>query len=226
MKRAASIEALIKRARSDFQNVKKAYEASLHEKHIREDLRVSIKNIFENLRSSLDYMAQDIFEAKCTQTEKSDRLYFPIRFTAMGFKQAIIKDFPGLEQSASDVCAALEKVQPYNDPWLGQFNKLNNHNKHQDLVEQARTELRQVTVSRGGSSVSWGPVVTFGSGCSVIGVQIDPHTQLPIPNNITTTQVTIWVDFRFAENNQPVLPFIEASIKHVKRLFDNLRDIV
>ncbi len=223
MKRAASIEALLKKARADFAELKTAYESSLHEKNIREDLRVSIKNILENLRSCLDYMAHDIFESKCSAAKKPDRLYFPIRQSAAEFKQTTIKDFPGLEQSAPVVHSLLDAVQPYHDPWLGQFNKLNNHNKHQDLVEQTRTESRHVTVSHGSGSVSWGPGVTFGGGVSVMGVPIDPRTQLPVPNNVVKTDVVTWVDFRFGEIDQPVLPFVESSIQRVTKLFEDLR---
>lgn len=223
MKRADSIAALLKKARTDFARLKDEYNASLHEKHVREDLKVSIKNIFENLRSCLDYLAHDIHETHCAGSKKSDRLYFPIRQSATDFGTAITSDFPGLPSAAPHVFSVLETVQPFRDPWLGQFNKLNNHNKHQDLVEQSRSEARHVTVSRGGGSVSWGPGVTFGSGVSVMGVPIDPKTQMPVPNTVAKTEVVTWVDFRFREIDQSVLSFIEKSIENVEKLFSSLR---
>ena len=70
MKREASIRALLKKASSEFSELRKAYEVSLHEKVVREDFKVSIKNVFENLRSSLDYLAHDIFEAYCSAARK------------------------------------------------------------------------------------------------------------------------------------------------------------
>jgi hypothetical protein len=223
MKRAASIEALLKKSRADLGELKAAYDTSLHEKHVREDLKVLIKNIFEYLRSCLDYIAQDTFETYCSTAKKPDRLYFPIRTTAHEFSLAVSKDYPSLQSTSKTVFDLLDSVQPYQDPWLGQFNKLNNHNKHQDLVEQTRTEAKHVTVSRGGGSVSWGPGVTFGAGVSVVGVPIDPKTQMPVPNTVAKTEVVIWVDFRFKEINQPVLPFVEASIQNVDKLFQALR---
>ena len=226
MQRASSIEALLKRASGDAFTLVAAYEASLHAKHISDDLRVQIKTIFENLRSCLDYMAHDIFESQCSAAKKPSRLYFPIRQTAGEFHQAIASDFPGLAASAPAVVAAVEAVQPYRDPWLGNFNKLNNHNKHQDLVEQTRTEARHVTVSRGGASVSWGPGVTFGSGVSVAGVSIDPRTQMPVPNSVAETKVVVWVDFRFVEIDEPVLAFVNASVRNVSGLFQTLLPLV
>lgn len=219
MKRTASIEALLKKATADFIELKTAYNSSLHEKHVRDDLKISIKNVFENLRSCLDYLAQDTFDTLCAGARKPDRLYFPIRPTAPEFAQAMSKYYPGLQAAAKTVYDLLESVQPYRDPWLGQFNKLNNHNKHQDLVEQTRTEARHVTVSRGGGSVSWGPGVTFGSGVSVVGVPIDPRTQMPVPNTVAKTEVVIWIDFRFQEIDQSVLPFVEGSIQKVDKVF-------
>jgi len=226
MKRAASIEALLKKGNADFKELRSEYDASLHEKHVREDLKVSIKNIFENLRSCLDYIAHDIFEAHCSTHTKPKRLYFPIRQTAAEFTNAINKDYPDLGVRAKPVVDVLDSVQPYRDPWLGNFNKLNNHNKHQDLVEQTRTESRRVTVSRGQGSVSWGPGVTFGGGVSVMGVPIDPNTQMPFPNTVAKTEVVVWVDFRFKEVDQPVLSFLERSLENVERLYRDLKPLV
>jgi hypothetical protein len=95
--------------------------------------------------------------------------------------------------TAPAIVATIEAIQPYNAPWLGKFNKLNNHNKHQDLVEQTRSEARHVTVSKGSESVSWGPGVTFNSGVSVLGVPIDHRTQMPVPNNVVQTEVVTCV---------------------------------
>lgn len=226
MKREESIRALLRKAGSEFNALRKEYEASLHEKVVREDFKVSIKNVFENLRSSLDYLAHDIFETHCSTTKKPDKLCFPIRHTPQEFNAAIRKDYPGLPLAAKSVFNLIESIQPYKDPWLGQFNKLNNHNKHQDLVEQARTEARHVTVSGGGGSVSWTPGVTFSGNVSVMGVPIDPRTQLPVPNNLVRTQVIVWVDFRFKELDLPVLSFTEQSIQQVGKLFQQLLPLV
>lgn len=226
MKRSASIKALISKADTEFKNLKVEYDQSLHDKQVREELKVDIKNIFENLRSCLDYIAHDIFESQCAGAKEPARLYFPIRQTAKEFGAAITTDFPDLESVSPASHQIIEAIQPYNDPWLGQFNKLNNHNKHQDLVEQTRTEQRQVTVSRGDGSVSWGPGVTFGSGVSVVGIPIDPRTQMPVPNNVAKTEVTVWVDFKFSEINESVIPFVEKSINRIKKLFSDLEQHV
>jgi len=195
MGRKKSIVALVKKCRDSMATLKEDYQTSLKAKEVSEELKVDIKNILENLRSCLDYIARDVHDKFITGT--CDRLYFPIRHTTNEFLQAISRDYTDLNQSAPDVYATIEQAQPYNDPWLGKFNRLNNDNKHEDLVEQTRTETMRVTVSSksGGGSVSWGPGVTFGSGVSVMGVPIDPRTQMPVPNSTTETKVEIWVDW-------------------------------
>ncbi len=118
----------------------------------------------------------------------------------------------------------LEGIQPYNDDWLGKFNKLNNNYKHQDLEEQTKTEYRRVEVTspQGGGSVSWGAGVSFGNGVFVMGSPIDPSTQLPVAGSNVNTKITIWVDFKFKENGESILPFIEKSINNVDSLFSSL----
>jgi hypothetical protein len=218
MSREKSIAALIGKCRAALDALKNDYQSSLRAKNISEELKIDIKNILENLRSCLDYIARDIHDKFVAGSPP--KLYFPIRHTFTAFEQVIARDFSGLDQTSPDVYNLLEKVQPYNDDWLGKFNRLNNNNKHEDLVEQTRTETKQVTVSSkgGGGSVSWGPGVTFGSGVSVMGVPIDPKTQLPVPNTTTETKVEIWVDFRFADNEESVLPFLTKSIDKVDTL--------
>jgi len=224
MSRKKSIDALINKCRNSINALKDDYQSSLKEKEVSEELKIDIKNILENLRSCLDYIARDVHEKFISGT--SSRLYFPIRRTTAEFQQAIARDYSGLDSSAPGIFNIIEKVQPYNDVWLGKFNRLNNDNKHEDLVEQTRTETKRVTVSSkgGGGSVSWGPGVTFGSGVSVMGVPIDPRTQMPVPNSITETKVEIWIDFKFADNNESVIPFLVKSIDMVELLCKSILD--
>ena len=223
MSREKSIAALISKCRSALDALKNEYQSSLRAKNVSEELKIDIKNILENLRSCLDYLARDIHDKFVAGLPS--RLYFPIRPTFTEFEQAIASDFSGLDQISPDVYNILEKVQPYHDDWLAKFNRLNNNNKHEDLVEQTRTETKRVIVSSksGKSSVSWGSGVTFGSGVSVMGVPIDPKTQLPVPNTITETKVEIWVDFKFVDNGESVIPFLTKSIDKVEALCKSIQ---
>jgi hypothetical protein len=222
MNREKSIRALIAKAQKDFQTLRQDYDQSLHQQAISEELKIDIKNIFENLRSCLDYIAHDIFES-CNIGKTAGKLYFPIRQSKKEFDQAVSKDFPNLQTINTDVYNILEGVQPYHDDWLSKFNQLNNNNKHQDLAEQTKLESRHVRVtSPQGGGVSWGPGVRFNGSVSVMGVPIDPKTQLPIPNNQVKTEITIWVDFKFKENGESVVLFIRQSIENIEKIFMKL----
>jgi hypothetical protein len=56
-----------------------------------------------------------------------------------------------------------------------------------------------------------------------MGVPVDPRTQMPIPNNIAKTEVVVWVNFLFKEIDQSVLPFVEASLHNVEKIFRDLQ---
>jgi len=83
MGRKKGIDALINKCRNSISALKDDYRSSLKAKEVSEELKIDIKNILENLRSCLDYIARDIHEKFIPGT--ASRLYFPIRHTAAEF---------------------------------------------------------------------------------------------------------------------------------------------
>jgi hypothetical protein len=221
MKRKQSIDALLDKALTTFNEVELLYKKSLNEQAIDARLKIDIKNIFENLRSCLDYLALEIIEKYLPA--QSAKIYFPVTSTKSDFESRVNKYFPNLINLCPEVYQLLDQIQPYNDPWLGKFNKLNNDNKHQDLVEQIKSTERRVDVrDASGGGVSWTSGITFGAGVSVMGVPIDTKTQLPIANSIVKTTVTTWIDFKFQNTGDSVLSFITESRKRVIKLVNDL----
>jgi hypothetical protein len=207
--RKESIQALLKKAEAQLRDVEIEYSRSLHAKVIEAELRIDIKNLCENMRSALDYLAHDIRERFCPPALPRDRFYFPIMPDKKSFESHIDQWFPGLHQVAPAVVATLEAVQPFQtgQEWMGQFNRINNANKHGDLIEQTRVESQETKITgQGGGQVSWTSGVTFGAGVSVMGVPIDPRTQLPIPHPSIKVERIIWVDFQFADIGVSALP--------------------
>lgn len=219
MSRQKNIDAQINRAKEILPKIEKEYSNSLHAKNIEESLKLDIQTFCGHLRSALDYLANDIVEKYCPNAKKGDRLYFPITDSGTSFKQRMIDSYPDLQTNCPDLYLLLESVQPYfksENKWLSQFNKINNENKHLDLVEQVRTETKQVNViSPSGGSVSWGPGVTFGAGVRIMGVPVDPRTQLPVPNNIVKTEIITWIDFKFDSVDVSALLLLKESLKQV-----------
>lgn len=185
-RRQADIQALLMQGQQQLREVEDRYQSSLAAKSVSLDLKVKIKNLCENLRSVLDYLAHDIRETKCSQPKENDRFYFPILPDRNQFESKMRKWFPKLDSTSPDLWSYLKSIQPYHGAqaeWLGQLNHVNNENKHSALVEQTRTEIERVKASSGGGSVEWSPQnVKFRNGVSILGVPVDPSTQLPIPH--------------------------------------------
>src|SRR5260370_12356294 len=180
--RRKDVEALIARSREDLAAVEAAYQVALHDRTISADLRIDIKNLCGNLRSILDYVAQDIRETNCPSANPRTRFYFPIMSDVNQYRNQMNEWYPNLNVTSSDLWNYLESVQPYHPShsWLGKFNRVNKYNKHESLVEQNRAEEHRMNRSFGSGNVSWDPKpVTFGSGVSIGGVPVDPSTQTP-----------------------------------------------
>ena len=229
MTREDSVAALLTKAAAQIETIEQEYKKSLHDRTIAPQLKIDIKNACENLRSALDYIASDIRERHCPSAPTSVRFYFPILPDKSTFDRRVDEWFPGLRQTAPAVVSALEASQPFqkNQEWLGQFNQVNNENKHGDLVEQKRTEsLRTTVTGRGGGRVSWGPGVKFGSGVSVMGVPIDPRAQLPVPDPSVMVEHVTWVDFRFAGVATSALGLLKNSLSGVRRIEATIRPLL
>lgn len=229
MARKDSIQALFTKAKAQVEQIQTGYNRSLHSKAIDAQLRIDIKNACENLRSVLDYIAKDIRERYCPSASASARFYFPILPDKPTFDRKVDEWFPGLRGAAPAVVASLEGLQPFQNgqEWLGHFNQVNNENKHGDLVEQTRVEGLETRVTgRGGQGVGWGPGVKFGSGVSVMGVPIDPKTQLPVPDPSVKVERITWVDFHFAGIGVSALGLLRKALAGIERIEATIRPLL
>jgi hypothetical protein len=226
-RRDADIETLLAKARSQIEQIRREYEKSLHAKSIDPALRVDIKNACENLRSALDYLATDIREAYCAGAPRRS-FYFPILPDRETFDARLEQWFPGLKAAAPSLVNELEALQPYhpNQAWLGQFNRLNRENKHGDLVEQTRVEIKETTVARDGSALTWKSNVTFGPGVSILGAPIDPKTQLPVAGSPVKVKQVIWVDFQFAGIGMSARTLLVQSMAGISDMVTRIQRLI
>jgi hypothetical protein len=204
------INAVLGKAEKILKEIEGAYNGCLSKQTIDMDMLVEIKDFFTNLRSALDYLSNRVLN-----------INFPICDTELQFGK-------NLHEVQDALKISFLKWQPFKgNPWLKNFRILTNKNKHVTLIPQTRTEAIQTTIShpRGGA-VSWGPGVTFGSGVSVMGVPIDPRTQLPVPNNIVETKRTIWVSFVFDNSGIPDLPNNISALPFMKECFQKIESLI
>lgn len=214
--------ALLDRCETDIARVEQEYTESLHERHVGSGLKVDVKNLCENMRSALDYIAHDIRDTYCGGANPRSRFYFPIFETRAAFDSQVEAWYPGLKATAPELWNYLEGIQPYQAEygWLGTFNSVNNQNKHGNLVAQTRTETEQVRVStQGGGSVTWTPQnVKFGSGVYIGGVPVNPSTQMPVPHSSQKVEKVTWVDFRFVDEEVSALGLLRQTLVGVQRI--------
>lgn len=140
-------------------------------------VRIKIKNILDNCRAPLDYIANDIFNSFCKKNYNKKeldriRIYFPIKDTKPKFKSLIEKNFKGLYSKREDIVAAIEIVQPFNDNllecknpeiyWLKILNDLTNENKHHKLSRN--TKVKTTTFNGDFLGNSFNNFIIHGSG--------------------------------------------------------------
>ena len=222
MSRKDDIAALFSKSDGQLDAIVKEYKDSLHKQSVDPALRVEIKNYCENLRSVLDYLAHDIREKFCQSANPKARFYFPILPDAAQFSAQASQWFPGLQGVSPTVWSLLEQFQPYQQgkAWLGHFNKLNNENKHGNLVPQTRQEMTRIQADiAGGGSVSWNPAkVRFVSGVYIGGIPVDPRTQMPVQDQRLTVTKTIWVDFVFDGVGVSAIDLLREALLGVKAI--------
>lgn len=216
------------------------YEAALRNKSM--DLRVLVKNAMENLRSGLDYMAHDIYEACCQPKRLASGLsdpkniYFPYGRTENDFKSGVGSSLPGLDKASPPVYDLLLSIQPFTcgDNWLYELCFILNEKKHDRLTEQVRTETETHTVQSPQGSVTIpvnnpnmkvvsmpGAVKTFGVPAEFRqdGIYTAPSLDL---KHIHTT----WVGFTFAGTDVNVIGLLNKAVAGIRQFADSLHKMI
>jgi hypothetical protein len=135
---AEALVAEAKKRRSEIGDHGDPYEEALLTGVVSVKLKIIVKEIFDHLRSALDYCAREICE-QCSSGSAPKIVYFPI--VAKGFKQSDFKSrvgklMPGVLDARPDVLPVLESFQPFtaaDNDWLADFTSLCNENKHEQL---------------------------------------------------------------------------------------------
>lgn len=233
---------LVKHAKNQFGKIKKVYEQSLHEKSIKPELLIKIKNLMENLRSALDFAAHGLFNKYGDQTKLNPKIYFPYATEGQSKsdfqnQNRIEKCIPGLSVSHPDIVKKIESYQHFSNPnniWLPQFMDLCNENKHQQLTPQERKEVKQLKLTSGGTSISLGEgaSISMGSGAQIrMGGMIIPGGQKfdvnnpPLTIGPGTKEIITWVSFHFSSNNQPVIPFLEQCVDGISKIIEEVSEL-
>jgi hypothetical protein len=100
-------------------------------------LRPRIKNVIENQRSLLDYLAVSVHERFGKET--GAKISYPFS-TAERFTADIDNRMPGVRKAQPTITDAIHRHQPFNQDWMGWLEGLRNEYSHRRLSKHARTE--------------------------------------------------------------------------------------
>ncbi len=226
----ADIQALIDTAASQLNDIRDEYQKTLNEQAISPGLKTRIKNVLENQRSALEYLAHAIHTAYGKPNTKA---YYPVAGEPGRYEAAFDRCLPGVRTTRPDIFAEIESHQPYQSgyDWLGHLVDLTNENKHQRLTPQARDETRRIRVDTpGGGRVEWTPAqegkggVTFGRGVSIGGVPVDPATQRPVPGRLPVTE-TVYVDWLFEDPRVSALQTLETIQAELPSVIESVSQV-
>lgn len=170
---AKALSALLQRVHRDTAHfVNRHLQPSIQQNDI-SDLRVDLKNILENYRASLDYVAHHLAD-RCVPKPSPDRIQFPIASAGDntgGFSTKVDKWFPGLCTSSPGARNYLLSIQEFSgDLWLRQLADLSNFNKHRSLSSFEPTSFRSVVVKFGSAGLRFGELGFRSCSIEVGGV--------------------------------------------------------
>lgn len=183
------------------------------------------QEVLTKVRHTLDQAMYRFFDEKYASSLSSDekqsvKVYFPIVSKRDDLKAVLGRaKMVDIEEKYPEFWNFLLKIQPYNSDyaWLAHLAKYASE-KHIRLTPQKRTETKRVTVASDHGSVSWGSGVTFGGSVSIMGVPIDPRTQMPVPNNIIETKVENWVSFLFNDSDINALWLCKKAVEDGEKI--------
>ena len=215
------IQSQLDRAKELLQELENACKNDLQAKNVSGKTKNLTQEVLLKIRHLLDQAIYKFFERHylsdlSDSDKRSARIYFPIVSKREDLKSILGRaKMSDLEMKYCNFYQFLDSIQPYNQDysWLRHLADYSSE-KHIRLTPQTKTETRKVTVSRDGGSVSWTPGVTFGKGVSIMGVPIDPSTQLPVSNDLVETKIENWISFLFEGSNVNVLWLCKKSVEH------------
>ncbi len=240
MNRRTDTRTIVTAARKQYESIRKDYDRALREHTL--DLRIPVKNLMENLRSALDYMAHDIYDICCKPvriiTGKPDprNIYFPYGCTELDFKAGLGSSLPELDTNSPAVYDLVTSIQPFrcNDPWLCDLCSILNQNKHDKLTAQVRSETETYSVENEHGSVSIivdNPnvrVTSMPGAVEVFGVpaQFTREGIRTAPSDKLTHRRDKWVAFTFEGSNVNVIGMLDKAVAGITDFADKLYSLI
>lgn len=114
------------------------YDKANKDLTVREFLKIKIRHAMGDLRSCLDYIANDIYES--VYRKHTDKVYFVYAMDEGKFNKYLETHFKDLRIKNEKLYNIIKSNQPFscNSDWLYNLCDLNNINKHEKLLGHER----------------------------------------------------------------------------------------
>lgn len=211
--------------------LKAVYNRDLAAKNVSPEALNLTHEIIEKCSNTLDQSMSLLFQREIKpriQNPPKKGGYFPAGKDENAYRSTLGQwNATDLQTINADADAKLRSLQPFTNGKNAIYARIKEFasHKHTGLRPQIRTEQKRVNVTRPGvGGVSWGPGVTFGGNVSVMGVPINPKTQMPAHNHGIDVKVDIWVNFLIEGTRDDAAGFCTSAIAStrlaIKTLFE------
>ncbi len=218
--RAQDIKALLLRAQSDVEELAKQSASGQID-------RITLKNTLENLRSSLDYVAQDI-AAELKRRAPTEGMpliiYFPYGRDREKFTYSVKRNLPTVVRDAPALYGVIEGAQPFisGDPWLTDLCELTNSVKHNELTKTTTKRFAGINVPgfgrMSGENISFRGNVFGDLRLPMDDVFIRTNGEIDVIPGEVPVEVTRDNQILFHERKLPVAPFTAHCTKRLNEL--------
>jgi len=183
-----------------------------------------VKSCLEHLRSSLEYIAQDLSETTISN-KKPRNVYFPYGKDESTFTKSLNINLPELDVKFKE---KIESIQPHScdDSWLLHLCRVTNVHKHDQLQEQTRiNSLESMTVlGEGAAAVDGTGVINMG-GAIINGKRMPddyvltankPISDLQQDHTVPVNRKYEWVKFVIKDTDIDVLDLLKKSHHNIR----------
>lgn len=224
MKRESSVNELIAESKELLNVIDSIYRDAEKTEDIVGVAKPKVKSCLEHLRSSLEYIAQDLSEITGS-TKKPRNVYFPYGKDKSIFTKSLNKNLPELERSFRD---KIESIQPHicGDQWLIHLCKVTNDHKHDQLQEQTRVNSPEsMTLLGGGAAAVDGTGKIYMGGATINGTKMPEDYLLTADKTVSDLQqghsASVdrkykWVKFVIKGTDIDVLDLLKRSHRNIR----------
>ena len=224
MKRESSVNELMAESEELLTIIDGLYRSTETSEEIAAVAKPKVKSCLEHLRSSLEYIAQDLSEV--TASDKTPRnVYFPYGKDKSLFNKTIDKNLPELDVKFRN---KIESIQPHfcGDSWLLHLCKITNDHKHDQLQEQVRVNSSEsITLLGGGAAAVDGTGVIHMGGAIIDGMKMPddyvltaekPINDLQQGHTVSVERKYQWVKFVIKGTEIDVLDLLKKSQRYIQ----------